>query len=158
MKSKPISTIVIITMLAMLVSCSAGRGDTTFAPPPSISKEQVWQLTEVMGKAVGRTSEAVTLTFNPQTVTLKGKAYCNTYSADYRMGVEDGRLSDGQSLYTFSVSSVGSTSVQCPDVEMNALSRYLSLLAKATHIGINATSTAMVIYQKGKPLLNFELL
>ena len=105
------------------------------------------------GKAVSRTTDIITLTFNPEAGTISGKATCNSYYGNYRLKL-DSKTPEGDN-YTLKLSDVGSTKVFCNEADMNAESRYISLLPKADALHIDAYT--LTLYQKGKEILRYEL-
>ena len=121
----------------------------TLAP----EKGQVWQLVAMRGKAVSRTDNIITLTFNPEAGTVSGKATCNSYYGNYRLRL-DSQTPESDN-YTLKLSDVGSTKVYCNEADMNAESRYISLLPKADALRIDAYT--LTLYQKGKEILKYEL-
>lgn len=147
-----------ITLIACLLLSACGNSksaakDTaqhlTLAP----EKGQVWQLVAMRGKAVSRTDNIITLTFNPEAGTISGKATCNSYYGNYSLKL-DSKTPEGDN-YTLKLSDVGSTKVFCNETDMNAESRYISLLPKADALRIDAYTLSF--YQKGKEILRYEL-
>ena len=152
------SVAIYITLIACLLLPACGNSksaaiDTaqhiTLAP----EKGQVWQLVAMRGKAVSRTTDIITLTFNPEAGTISGKATCNSYYGNYRLKL-DSKTPEGDN-YTLKLSDVGSTKVFCNEADMNAESRYISLLPKADALHIDAYT--LTLYQKGKEILRYEL-
>ena len=113
----------------------------------------MWQLVAIRGKDVSRTSNIITLSFNPEAGTISGKAPCNSYFGNYKLRPNT-QQQDGD-YYTLGFSDIGSTKVYCTEADMNAESRYLSLLPKADALRIDAYT--LTLYQKGKEILKYEL-
>ena len=128
----------------LLAACASSSPITHHSSLITLDKEQVWQLVQIQGRAVDRAATPVTLIFNPETGTFRGQATCNTYSADYRIQNSE-----------IKVQNLQSTTVQCPEAEMNAEARYLATLRKCTLI--SATSTTLTLGNKNKDLLVFDL-
>lgn len=148
----------LITLAACLLLASCGGGKATVMsvdsrPELAPQKEQVWQLVAMRGKAVSRTENIFTLTFNPEAGTLSGKAPCNSYYGSYRLMLKL-QMTDGDH-YTLKIREVGSTKVYCNEADMNAESRYLALLPNADAMTIDAYT--MTLYQRGKEILKYEL-
>ena len=155
MRASVITRIALVACL-LLTACggtkSAGSTATqqeALAP----QKGQVWQLVAMRGKAVSRTKDLITLTFNPEAGTLSGKASCNSYYGSYRLRL-DSQRPEGDN-YTLKLSEVGSTKVYCNEADMNAEARYLALLPKADALMIDAYT--LTLFQKGKEILKYEL-
>ncbi len=148
----------LVLAAAGAVGCTAARApeaaSATVAEPLAPTHEQVWQLVEMRGRKVERSLAAVTLVVNPQAGTVKGQGACNGYYADCRLRWT---ATDQEGHhYSLRLENVGSHDRQCPDAEMNADARYLALLAKAD--GLVLTPTTLVLFQKERPLLKYELL
>lgn len=145
LKTKYIFLIVCV-LICFGCSTAALRGGTsTILTPPD--KGQVWQLVNMRGRDVKR-GTMVTLTLNPETGNLHGKAHCNSYYATFRM-------TPGSDCYNLTISGLDCDEVSCPDAVMNAEFRYLSLLAKADVIV--TSEYTMTLYSKGKEILKYEL-
>lgn len=147
-----------ITLIACLLMASCGNtrsavkytvNHASIAP----EKGQVWQLVAMRGKAMSRTDNIITLAFNPEAGTISGKATCNSYYGNYRLRPSS-QTPDGDN-HTLKLSDVGSTKVFCNEADMNAESRYISLLPKADALRIDAYT--LTLYQKGKEILRYEL-
>lgn len=141
-------------MLAVLacvaaVACSSARPTATVmadAVPPA--KEQTWQLVEMRGREVPRSSEAITLVLNPEAGTASGQSACNRYHAQLRLRA----AADG---FDMQLEGIGATRVQCPEAKMNREQRYLALLAKADHLRV--AGYELELTQHGKTILKYEL-
>ena len=152
------SIVTYITLIVCLLLAACGNSkpavkDTAQQITLAPEKGQVWQLVAMRGKAVSRTDNIITLTFNPEAGTVSGKATCNSYYGNYRLRL-DSQTPEGDN-YTLKLSDVGSTKVYCNEADMNAESRYISLLPKADALRIDAYT--MTLYQKGKEILKYEL-
>ena len=155
MKASVTTYITLITCL-LLSACGNSRSaakDTAQQITLAPEKGQVWQLVAMRGKAVSRTSDIITLTFNPEAGTISGKATCNSYYGNYSLKL-DSKTPEGDN-YTLKLSDIGSTQVYCNEADMNAESRYISLLPKADALRIDTYT--MTLYQKGKEILKYEL-
>lgn len=139
----------------LIIACSSQRKATpTAANEPLIpQKEQVWQLVRLQGRPLPLHSTVTTLTINPEAGTANGHTHCNTYSFSCKISHADSRP-DGD-WYDLSLKLLGSGNVHCSEAEMNAESRYLATLGKATRMCL--TATTLTIYQKDKETLYFEL-
>lgn len=141
-------------MLAALLSltlaaCTAPRqaaAPAADAVPPA--KEQTWQLVEMRGREVPRSSEAITLVLNPEAGTASGQSACNRYHAQLRLRA----AADG---FDMQLEGIGATRVQCPEAKMNREQRYLALLAKADHLRV--AGYELELTQHGKTILKYEL-
>lgn len=149
-------TIHIILIISLLLSACGGTKNSLqkagTEPPLAPEKGQVWQLVALRGKEVSRTSDIITLSFNPEAGTISGKAPCNSYFGNYTLQLYHSTTSP---LYHLAISDVGSTKVYCNEADMNAESRYLTLLPKADAIRIDAYT--LTLFQKDKEILRFEL-
>ncbi len=147
----------IVLIISLLLTACASRHHEVQTPratePVTLQKEQVWQLVAMRGKAVSRTSGIITLTFNPESGNLSGKATCNSYFGSYTARLKE-QLQEGD-VYTLTISGVGSTKVYCTEADMNAESRYLALLPKADAFRVDAYT--LTLYQKGKEILKYEI-
>lgn len=139
----PVRYIGLLFISLLCIGCNAGRNDVA-SPSAKPDKGQVWQLVSMRGREVKKTT-VVTLTLNPETGNLHGKAQCNTYYATFRLSPGGG----------FKISDLGCGEVSCPDADMNAEWRYLSLLPKVD--AMTMTEYTMIFYSKGKEILTFEL-
>lgn len=146
-------TLIVCLLLAACGNSKPAAKDTAQQITLAPEKGQVWQLVAMRGKAVSRTSDIITLTFNPEAGTISGKATCNSYYGNYSLKL-DSKTPEGDN-YTLKLSDVGSTKVFCNETDMNAESRYISLLPKADALRIDAYTLSF--YQKGKEILRYEL-
>lgn len=156
MKRTTLTTHIALILSILLMSCASQKHDVKtqrFSDSPTLQKEQVWQLVAIRGKDVSRTSNIITLSFNPEAGTISGKAPCNSYFGNYKLRPNT-QQQDGD-YYTLGFSDIGSTKVYCTEADMNAESRYLSLLPKADALRIDAYT--LTLYQKGKEILKYEL-
>lgn len=156
MRASAITRIALVACL-LLTACGGSKpaGSTEARQQEALApqKGQVWQLVAMRGKAVSRTTDIITLTFNPEAGTLSGKAPCNSYYGNYRLRL-DSQSPEGDN-YTLKLTDVGSTKVYCSEADMNAEARYLALLPKADALTIDAYT--LTLYQKGKEILKYEL-
>ena len=145
----------LLSLLAtLIIACCASSPFTPSHSPslpftpsitsPSLSKDQIWQLVKLQGRTVPPHAKVTTLSFNPEAQTLRGQTPCNTYSADYSIQNS-----------TLTILNLQSSSLLCPEADINAQSRYLATLKKCTQITIN--STTLTLGNKNKVLLVFEL-
>lgn len=150
-------TVNYILLLALLIAVGC-RTAKVEVQPPVLQKDQVWKLVEIQGRKVDNKSAAVTLTFNPEAGTLRGQAACNSYGADYKLGtLVAANPNENADWCAFSVGEINHTTVQCPDAEMNAEMRYLARLAKCNQLALADCGNTLILGQKGKPQLVFEL-
>ena len=155
MRASVITRIALVACL-LLTACGGSKSAGSTAQQQEAlapQKEQVWQLVAMRGKAVSRTENLFTLTFNPEAGTLSGKAPCNSYYGSYRLMLKL-QMTDGDH-YTLKLSEVGSTKVYCNEADINAEARYLALLPKADAMTIDAYT--LTLYQRGKEILKYEL-
>ena len=139
---------IMLVVIALLAGgCSWRHIEATEEALLRPEKGQVWQLVEQRGHEVRR-GTMVTLTLNPETGSLHGKAMCNSYYADFRLRPDGDR-------YALTLSNMGYGNISCPDADMNAEFRYLSLLQKADALAI--TEYTMTLYSRGKEILKYEL-
>jgi heat shock protein HslJ len=151
-----IATYITLVACLLLAACGNSKPAVSTAQQQEAlapQKSQVWQLVAMRGKAVSRTDNIITLMFNPEAGTVSGKATCNSYYGNYRLRL-DSQTPEGDN-YTLKLSDVGSTKVYCNEADMNAESRYISLLPKADALRIDAYT--LTLYQKGKEILKYEL-
>ena len=147
------STRLLLLILPLaLSSCSTSR-ETFHADQLPLSKVQTWQLAAIQGRNIDPGDKVPTIVINPEAGTATGHAYCNTYTFRCTLQHPDQQL-DGD-YYDLELSLWGSGSLGCPETEKNAEARYLSLLAKATRLRLNATN--LTLFQKDKEILHFEL-
>ena len=90
----------------------------------------------------------VTLTFNPETGNMHGKAQCNSYHATFRLTPDD-------NCFRLVINNLGCTDISCPDAGMNAEIRYLALLTKVD--AMTVTEYTLTLLSKGKEILKYEL-
>ena len=95
----------------------------------------------------------LSLVINPDAGVATGFAYCNEYTFKLEL-VLAGSQPDGD-YYTIHLGLWGSGNLSCPEADMNAEQRYLSLLAKASRLRI--TATTLTLFQRDKEILHFEL-
>lgn len=143
-----------IPLLLLFLSCGSHRETATPIHDPLMpQKDQTWQLVTLQGRSPKNLAAAPTLRFNPEAGTLSGFAYCNTYTFHYTLH-PTAQKPDGD-YHTLSLESWGGSSLGCPEADMNAESRFLLLLSKATTLRL--TATTLTFYQRDKELLLFEL-
>ena len=139
---------ILLVITAILAGgCSVRHADEAMRDMPHPDKGQVWQLVEMRGREV-KGGTTVTLTLNPETGVLHGRAQCNDYYADFAMLPRGGR-------YALGLSNMGCGETSCPDADMNAEARYLSLLGRADAMTMDEYT--MILYCKGKEILKYEL-
>lgn len=139
----------LLSLLATLIiaSCASSPFTPPAAPPslsPTLSKDQTWQLVKLQGRTVPPHAKATTLSFNPEARTLRGQTPCNPYSADYSIHNS-----------TLTIQNLQSSSLLCPEADINAEKRYLATLKKCTQISLSSSTLSLGI--KNKVLLVFEL-
>lgn len=145
----------LLSLLAtLIIACCASSPFTPshslshpFTPPitpPTLSKNQIWQLVKLQGRTIPPHSKATTLSFNPEAQTLRGQTPCNPYSADYSIQNS-----------TLIIQNLQSSSLLCPEADINAESRYLATLKKCTQISLSSSTLSLGI--NNKVLLVFEL-
>lgn len=144
-----LSAIVMATCLIMGCKGTARTADAAKAVHTApiaihLDKEQVWQLTAINGRELKPTDDAITISFNPEVGTLKGRTACNTYSAGYK-------LLNAQ----LSILNLQSSDLFCPDPAMNAEQRYLGLLRKANRMTVEGNN--MTLYSNNREILKFGL-
>lgn len=142
----------LLTLALLLTACKASK---TVAPADLLlpQKEQTWQLVARQGHPLNRTKAAPSLVINPDAGVATGFAYCNEYTFNLEL-VPAGSQPDGD-YYTIHLGLWGSGNLGCPESDMNAEQRYLSLLAKASLLRI--TATTLTLFQRDKEILHFEL-
>ncbi|MBR1550613.1 MAG: META domain-containing protein [Bacteroidales bacterium] len=154
MKQRSLLTLLLVLLLA---SCGTGRPAFSSAPAPLPQKEQTWQLVALRGRSLDPAAAAPTLVVNPEAGTLSGFAYCNQYFYQYTLRLETSQP-DGD-YYALSLrpptSDLPPIKTSCPEGKMNAESRYLLLLDKATRLRV--TATTLTFYNKSKEILHFQL-
>lgn len=139
--------IVLTVMLLVATGCNFRHMESSAVPLMSPDKGQMWQLVEQRGREV-KSGTMVTLTLNPETGSMHGKAQCNSYYTDFKLTPDGGR-------YKLTLGEIGCSEIGCPDADMNAEFRYLSLLQKAD--AMEMTEYTMTLYSKGKEILKYEL-
>lgn len=133
-----------------MASCGSHREATQNATLSLLpNRNQIWQLTFINGRDVG--SKSTTLSFNPEAGTFRGQTTCNTYAGNYTLG--EASPVDGRRPLTISLLDLGT--IRCPEVDMNAESRFLAVLQKANYIIIS--QYYLKLYQNKKEILHFEL-
>lgn len=138
----------------MLFSCFGSSKIPSDAPMvaiPDFDKEQIWQLTAIRGRTVDTHGKTFTIQFNPEAGTVRGFMACNMYFGRYVCRPGDSRTG----RCPIEICLEGSGSLGCPEADMNADSRYYSLLPKATHLSF--TSNTVTLYQNNKEILRYEL-
>lgn len=143
-----------LVLLTMTVACGGPRATVgADGGALELEKEQVWQLVAMRGKEVSRSNDAVVLMFHPESGTLRGRVACNGYFGDYELrGV---RVGAEGTRYSMEVRYVSGGDVQCPEGDMAAQERYLSLLGKADACLL--TPWSLTLFQKGREVLKYEL-
>ena len=117
----------------------------------SLDKDQVWQLVKIQGRKVSKNDKTVTLTFNPEAESFRGMTACNFYAGTYTLG----EPSPTNGRHSFSIVTFGSGSILCPEADMNAEGRFLSVFEKANYILIDEFTLSF--YRDNKEILLFEL-
>ena len=144
----------VLSVILLLAGCTSpkpvGKAPRDVLVP---GKGQVWQLVALQGKPLDPADKAPTLILNPDAATASGFAYCNNYS--FQMKMEQPESHPEGDSFRVQLQLWGTGSLSCPDKEMNAESRYLTLLAKGERLVINATT--LVIYQRNKEILRYSL-
>ena len=120
-------------------------------PAISLDKDQVWQLVKIQSRDLPGDAKTVTLTFNPEAESFRGMTACNFYAGTYTLG--ESSPTDGRR--PFSIGTFGSGSIRCPEADMNAEGRYLSIFHKANHLLV--TEHTLILYQNDKEILRFEV-
>lgn len=139
---------IVLSVIALLVAgCAVQHIEATGEALLRPEKGQVWQLVEQRGREVKRGTE-VTLIINTESGSLRGTAYCNSYYAEYILRAEGNH-------YSMKITTMSSGTTRCPDAEMNAQTRYLSLLQNADMMTL--TEYTLTLYSKGKVILKYEL-
>ena len=144
-----------LTLVALLlsVSCSAPKPAATDPQEAlAFSKDQIWQLVSVKGKAVA-VPNTITLILNQETGTLYGQSYCNRYFADFTAHLAE--QSQEGCRYAMKISYLGSNDTRCPEADMEAEGRYLALLPKADACVLKPYT--LTFYRSGKEILKYEL-
>lgn len=148
------------TLLSLAAVLLAAACSTTALAPPAAALPQstldmhrTWQLVSIQGRTLDPAKKAPVIVFNPDAGTASGFAYCNQYSFKCTLQAI-GSQSDGD-YYTLSLERWGSGYMECTVADMNAESRYLALLAKATRLRLTAYN--LTLFQKNKEILYFEL-
>ncbi len=133
-------------------SCSSPR-ETMHTAAASLlpEKSQTWQLTAVNGRELPSNAKAATLTFNPEAGSFRGTTACNFYAGDYLVG--EASPHDGRR--PFSIGHFGSGSIRCPEADMNAEERFLTLFQKANSLFIDEYT--LTLYRDNKEILQFGL-
>ena len=143
----------ILIPLAALLLCACGathKADTAPLPPPTFDKAEVFQLVSIQGRPLTY-QPAPTLIFNPETSTIHGPMACNTYLASFSCRPAN----PSSARYPIQISLLSSGTLVCPDALLNADSRFLALLPRATHLAYSPSS--ITLFQRNKELLRFEL-
>lgn len=147
-----LKTLLPIVLALVAVSCKSNQETTRPAENSLLpDKSQTWQLVALNGREIPRNAKTVTLSFNPEAASFRGTTACNTYAGTYTLGSpspSDGRCS-------LSISTLESGSLRCPEADINAESRYLSLLQKTNSIFISQHT--LTLYQRNKETLRFQL-
>ncbi len=142
----------LLTLALLLTACKASK-TVALADLLLPQKEQTWQLVARQGHPLNRTKAAPSLVINPDAGVATGFAYCNEYTFKLKL-VPAGSQPDGD-YYTIHLGLWGSGNLGCPESDMNAEQRYLSLLAKASLLRI--TATTLTLFHRDKEILHFEL-
>lgn len=146
---------ILVAFLAVLLVCSCSHKKLASNSHEMLmpQKEQVWQLVSMQGRTTNLVAATPTLCFNPEAHTASGFAYCNSYSFRYESIPVD--IQPDGDYHTLSLEPWGTGELGCPEADLNAEQRYLSLLAKATSFRL--TSTTLTLFQRNKEILYFEL-
>lgn len=147
---------ILLSLLAMLMvsACSSVSSPQTASLPQStLDKNQTWLLVAIQGRSLDPAKKAPVIIFNPDAATASGVAYCNQYTYKYTL-TPVAQQTDGD-YYDLHLERWGSGYLECTVADMNAESRYLALLAKATRLRLTAYN--LTLFQKNKEILYFEL-
>lgn len=144
-----------LALLALLVlsSCESPQPSvrTSAAELPKLNKNQMWQLSLLNGRDLPNDAKTTTLSFNPEAGSFRGQTACNSYAGAYLLG--EASATDGRRSFSILLLTPGS--IRCPEADMNAEERFLSVLKKANHILI--TEYSLSLYYNDKEILHFEL-
>ena len=139
-----------LTFLLFVACAGSQKADSTPLEIPAFDKGEVWQLVAINGKPLTY-HPAPTLIFNPETSTIHGTMACNTYLASFSCRPAN----PSSARYPIQISLLSSGTLVCPDALLNADSRFLALLPRATHLAYSPSS--ITLFQRNKELLRFEL-
>ena len=148
-----IKLILLLLPLAINISCSRKQAPVAVDSPLAPERGQVWQLVALQGRTLDRNKQSPTLSFNPDTRTASGTAYCNEYTFHYTLAHPQQQPEGDR--YEVQFTFWGSGTTECPEGNMNAERRYLGMLGKATSLSL--TATTLTLYQKNRELMHFEL-
>ena len=150
---KNILKILLPLLIALTLTACASTATQSLSHPvtQSLKKDQTWQLVKIQGREVSKNAKTVTLTFNPEAESFRGLTACNFYAGTYTLG----EPSPTNGRCPFSIGTIGSGSILCPEADMNAEGRFLSMFEKTNHILI--TEHTLILYQNDKEILHFEL-
>jgi len=153
MKAKHIVLLLLLSGCLLPMGCARRQTAAVITGEAlSFDKGQVWQLVTLRGKEVPASS-AATLMLHPESGTLRGHVACNRYFADYQARLQ--RTDADGSRYSLDIQYVSGGDVQCPEGDMTAQQRYLTLLDKADACLL--TPYTLTFFQRGKEILKYEL-
>lgn len=152
---KNILTILLSFLAVLILSACSSLSSPQAAPSPqsTLHKNQTWLLVAIQGRPLDPAKKAPIIIFNPDAATVSGVAYCNQYTYRYTL-TPVVQQADGD-YYDLHLERWGSGFLQCTVADMNAESRYLALLAKATRLRLTAYN--LTLFQKNKEILHFQL-
>lgn len=149
-----IRTIIRIVLAMLFVGCAATENQPIASSDVlTLERGQVWQLVEQRGKEMPRQGNVTILEFVPDAGSLRGRTGCNRYFAEYKIRLEQATV-DG-TRYSFTVKKLSPGDWQCPEGDMEAERRYISLLEHADAMML--TAQTMTLYRRGKEVLKYEL-
>lgn len=148
---------VIVFTLAVGIFLSGCRSAKVVVAPPELSRQQVWRLVEMHGSRHNPGSAPITIVFNAEAGTVRGRAVCNTYNADYTLSALSVSVDDAYEWCGLKITGIESGSVQCPEAEMNAEARYLAKLRQCNQLAVIDAGNTLVLGVRNKPVLRFEL-
>ena len=153
--NQPYGFCLVLAFVALLaLGC---RSALMLSEPPTLQRDQEWQLVEMQGRKIKSGTAPIILVFNPEAGTLRGRMACNTYNADFALAPLTVEAHSPQQWCSLTVSGLESTAVQCPEGVMNDEVRYLAKLRQASQLALADAGNTLIIGNRNKPLLVFEL-
>lgn len=141
----------LLIALTLTACASTATQSLSHSVTQTLDKDQVWQLVKMQGRDLPQNAKIVDLTFNPEAGSFRGMTACNFYAGTYTLG--EPSPTDGRRPFT--IVTFGSGSILCPEADMNAEGRFLSVFEKANYILIDEFTLSF--YRDNKEILRFEL-
>ena len=137
----------LLIALTLTACASTATQSLCHSVTQTLDKDQVWQLVKMQGRDLPQNAKIVDLTFNPEAGSF-------LELADYT-GTPVGEPSPTDGRRPFTIGTFGSGSILCPEADMNAEGRFLSVFEKANYILIDEFTLSF--YRDNKEILRFEL-